>query len=162
MYNRARMTNEERAELETRADRCIRRGELGKALTLLETISRAFPSDGALRARIADLAGSLQPAELVSAKANVRDPRPMASPPSTPQQEGERLFTLGDYAGAAAAYRRALRDKPDSALVRERLEELYRLARDAPRHSPTDSVLPADPEHLLSALLDRIAARRRA
>ena len=162
MYNRVRMTTDERAELEARADRFTRRGELGQALALLEAIARAFPRDEALRAHIADLAGSLQPTELHNPKANLAEPRPTASRPSTPEQEGERLFAIGDYAGAAAAYRRALRDKPDSALVRERLEELYHLARAAPRHSPTDTVLPADPENLLSALLDRIAARRRA
>jgi tetratricopeptide (TPR) repeat protein len=162
MYNRPRMTNEERAELEARADRFTRRGEMGHALALLESIARAFPNDETLRAHIADLSGSLQPTELHHPKANVAETRPIASRPSTPEQEGERLFAIGDYAGAAAAYRRALRDKPDSALVRERLEELYHLARAAPRHSPTDTVLPADPENLLSALLDRIAARRRA
>lgn len=157
------MTNDERGELEARADRCVRRGELGEALQLLGTIARAFPNDGVLRARIDDLSGSLQPAELTSPKASLADPHPSsARAPSTPQAEGERLFALGDYAGAAAAYRRALRDKPDNALIRERLEELYHLARAAPRHSPTDSALPADPERLLSALLDRIAARRRA
>lgn len=161
MYNLARMTNDERVELEARADRFTRRGEMGHAIALLESISRAFPSDEALRARITALSGSLQPAELQNPKANLTEPRGHPSRPSTPEQEGERLFAIGDYAGAAAAYRRALRDKPDSALVRERLEELYHLARAAPRHSPTDTALPADPENLLSALLDRIASRRR-
>ncbi|NMO23203.1 tetratricopeptide repeat protein, partial [Pyxidicoccus fallax] len=81
--------------------------------------------------------------------------------PSSPAQEGERLFALGDYAGAAAAYRRALQERPDSELLKERLIELYRLAREMPLHSPTDKALPKETAPRLQALLDRVAARRR-
>lgn len=157
------MTPEERADIESRADRSLRRGELSEALTLYQSLLAAFPGDGGLEAKLETVRESLQPAELMSPKANfAREPPSRASVPSTPEQEGERLFAIADYAGAAAAYRRALEKKPDSGLIRERLEELYRLARAAPRHSPTDSLLPLDPEALLGALLDRISARRRA
>ncbi|WP_343213342.1 hypothetical protein [Archangium violaceum] len=109
----------------------------------------------------------LLPEELESLR-TLRVERPSARPervplgPSSPVAEGERLFALGDYVAAAAAYRRALQERPDSELIRERLEELYRLARTLPvRPSPTDRKLPRQVEPLLLALLDRVAARRR-
>lgn len=159
------MTPAERTELETRADRCVRRGELSEALALYRSLCAAFPDEASLRQRLRNVEESLQPAELLSAKSNFA-PEPTHAPASGhkkvgPEQEGERLFALGDFTGAMAAYRRALKEKPDSELISERLEELYRLARSAPRHSPTDSALPRDPQKLLSALLDRIASRRR-
>lgn len=154
------MTAEERADLEGRAERAKRRGEMSEALALLEQVSRAFPEDEALSGKLALLRDSLQPMELQSAKTKFDGPA-HSGRPATPEQEGERLFALGDYAGAAAAYRRALAQKPGSELIRERLFELFKLAQAAPRHSPTDAALPKSPDKLLTALLDRIAARRR-
>jgi tetratricopeptide (TPR) repeat protein len=157
------MTPETRAELQARAERAKRRGELAEAVSLYETLARAFPEDEALAQKLALLRESLQPMELQA----LQRPRPPAHEerpslaPSSPVQEGERLFALGDYAGAAAAYRRALQERPDSELIKERLVELYRLATTAPVHSPTDQALPKEPEPLLHALLDRLAARRR-
>lgn len=154
------MTEEQRAELESKAERAKRRGEMAEALACLEQVARAFPDDAALAERLSLLRESLQPMELQSAKTKFDVVRGGAAPAS-PEQEGERLFALGDYAGAAAAYRRALNAKPDSVLIKERLFELFRLAQTAPRHSPTDQSLPKNPEERLQALLDRIAARRR-
>lgn len=157
------MTPEERAPIESSADRAVRRGEMAEAVRLYRSLLGAFPEDGALRQKLEQLEESLQPMELTSAKA----PRPETTrgqgvpAPLTPEQEGERLFQLGDYAGAAVAYRRALAQKPDSALIQERLMELVALAQSAPRNSPTDQALPDQPESLLQALLDRIAARKR-
>lgn len=156
------MTQQERAELESRADRCVRRGELSEALALYGSLTQAFPGDDGLERKLASVQESLQPAELMNAKARaVADPPRMSAVPLSPEQEGERLFALGDYAAATAAYRRALKENPDNQLVRERLEELYHLARAAPRHSPTDGALPADAGAMLQALLDRISARKR-
>lgn len=155
------MTSEERAELEARAERAKRRGEMSEALAALEQVSAAFPDDSALAARLEQLRGSLQPMELQSAKTRFEPGGGQTGKPATPEQEGERLFALGDYAGAAGAYRRALAAKPDSELIRERLFELFRLAQAAPRHSPTDAALPKSKDKLLEALLDRIAARRK-
>lgn len=137
----------------------MRRGEWSEALALFESIARAFPDDTAAQHRLAQVRESVAPEEL--ARPVVR-----AAPPeihgSSPEAEGERLFAIGDYAGAAAAYRRALRDKPHSELIRERLVELFQLAQvSAPRSSPTDAALPKDPEDRLRALLDRIASRKR-
>lgn len=156
------MTPDERADVEARADRCLRRGELSEALAMYRSLAQAFPGDAAIERKIATVTESLQPAELHSAKAAaVRDPPRVGAAPLSPEQEGERLFALGDYVGATAAYRRALKDNPDNVLVLERLEELYRLARAAPRTTPTDTPLPQDPAALLQALLDRISSRRR-
>jgi tetratricopeptide (TPR) repeat protein len=150
---------DQRAEMEARADRARRRGEMAEAVQVYREILAAFPGDEAIQGKLALLQESLQPMELTSAKA---PPAPRVSGrPMTVEEEGERLFALGDYAGAAAANRRALHEKPDSPLIQERLLELYRLAQTAPRHSPTDSALPSQPEPLLNALLDRIVARKR-
>lgn len=154
------MTQDERAELESRAERAKRRGEMAEALSLLQQVATAFPQDTGLSDRLALLRDSLQPMELQSAKTKFDVVR-AGGAPASPEQEGERLFSLGDYAGAAAAYRRALTAKPDSQLIKERLFELFRLAQAAPRHSPTDRSLPKNPEELLQALLDRISSRRR-
>lgn len=154
------MTPEARAEIQARAERALRRGELADSVALYETLAQAFPTDEALAQKLALLRESLQPQELARSK-----PPPKQAPqqlgPSSPVQEGERLFALGDYAGAAAAYRRALQERPGNELIQERLVELYRLATSSPTHSPTDRALPKEREHRLQALLDRLAARRR-
>jgi predicted negative regulator of RcsB-dependent stress response len=156
----AAMSPAQRAELESRAEKLVRRGDMAEALSLLGTLAAAFPEDAALAQRISHLSDALQPSELLNPRARTSEPEP-GFRPATPEQEGERLFALGDCAGAMAAYRRALKERPDSELVRERLEELFRLAQAAPRHSTTDRALPSDPAERLGALLDRIAARRR-
>lgn len=155
------MTPEVRAEMEARAERCVRRGELAEAVGIYESLLQEHPSDEALQRKLAQVSESLQPNELQAIRAAVPKDAPRTLPPAGPEQEGERLFALGDYAGAAAAYRRALQERPGSQLIRERLEELYRLARSAPRHSPTDIALPRGREDILRALLDRISARKR-
>ncbi|PTL85564.1 tetratricopeptide repeat protein [Vitiosangium sp. GDMCC 1.1324] len=157
------MNPEARAEMVAHAERALRRGELSEAVSLYETLCRAFPEDAALVLKLATLREMLQPQELQTLEALEASAQPESIPqgPSSPVAEGERLFALGDYAGAAAAYRRALQERPDNELIRERLEELYRLARALPVHSPTDRKLPRQAEPLLNALLDRLAARRR-
>ncbi|QSQ25760.1 tetratricopeptide repeat protein [Pyxidicoccus parkwayensis] len=156
------MTPGARADMEARADRALRRGELAEALHLYESLVQAFPDDAALALKLTNLRDSLQPAELQVLQAS-RPPEEASLPlaPSSPAQEGERLFALGDYVGAAAAYRRALQERPDSELLKERLIELYGLAREMPLQSPTDKALPKAAEPRLQALLDRVASRRR-
>jgi len=154
------MTPEARAEMQARAERALRRGELADAVGLYEALAQAFPADEALAQKLALLRESLQPMELQKARPPPREEL-LPLGPSSPVQEGERLFALGDYAGAAAAYRRALQERPGNELLQERLLELYRLATASPAHSPTDRALPKEREHRLHALLDRLAARRR-
>lgn len=149
-------------ELVSRGDRALRRGDMSEAVRLFEEALRAAPQDEGIQRKLANVRENLQPSELQSVMFTP-PPAPAELPPLavTPEQEGERLFALGDYVGAAAAYRRALRDKPDSELIRERLVELFQLAQAAPRHQPTEQKLPASPEEKLKALLDRISARKK-
>lgn len=154
------MNPEARAEMVAHAERALRRGELSEAVGLYERLCRAFPQDEALSLKLANLRETLQPEERQALRNTVR-PEPMPLGPSSPVTEGERLFALGDYVGAAAAYRRALQQRPDSELIRERLVELFQLAQTIPSQSPTDRKLPQQVEPLLLALLDRVASRRR-
>ena len=148
--------------MEAKAERCLRRGEMPEALALYQSLLEQNPGDAALERKVALIQENLQPHELQALRAPApQDAGEQHLRPMGPEQEGERLFALGDYVGAAAAYRRALNERPDSELILERLEELYRLARASPRHSPTDGALPRDREGLLRALLDRISARKR-
>ncbi len=152
----------DREDLEARAERCIRRGELGEAVTLLRALLQHWPDDAALSARLAQVEESLQPSELL--RVNQAPPLDLSRSPlsnQTPEQEGERLVAIGDYSGALAAYRRALAAKPDNELLRERLAELFPLAQGASGSSPTDSALPLEREQLFRALLDRISSRKR-
>ena len=166
------MSPGERAEAEARADRLIRRGEMAEAVAVLRGLLQQFPDDQALAQRLMDLAETLQPSELQHPKARAAsssndDPTGTGPARGTPEQAGERLFALGDHAGAMAAYRQALQQRPDSELVRERLEEIFRVAQSAPPTRPVS--LPPRPqvasrgsaEALLKSLLERVAARRR-
>jgi tetratricopeptide (TPR) repeat protein len=159
------MNPEARAKMVAHAERALRRGELGEALSLFESLCRTYPEDEGLALKLTNVREMLQPEELQALQAFKASSRPEPAPlePSSPVAEGERLFALGDYVGAAAAYRRALQERPDNELIRERLEEAYRLARALPVHhaSPTDRKLPQHTEAALHALLDRVAARRR-
>jgi tetratricopeptide (TPR) repeat protein len=147
--------------MEARAERALRRGELAEALGLFEQLAQSFPSEEGLARKLHLLRESLQPQELQHLQNRLREPANLTLGPSSPMQEGERLFVLGDYVGAAAAYRRALQERPGNELILERLGELYRLARELPVQSPTDKALPEDPAAKLQALLDRLASRRR-
>ncbi|MDX2014241.1 MAG: tetratricopeptide repeat protein [Myxococcaceae bacterium] len=147
----------DRQALEARAERSLRRGELSEAFSLYRQLVAAFPADAALKERLGQLEASIQPAELMSPKANFR-----AEPDDAPRSEteqAERLAAAGDYAGAISAYRRLLTARPDNELVRERLSELFTLARAA---APRPSAPTANREAVLGELLSRIGARKRA
>ncbi len=146
---------------------------MAEAVAVLRGLLQQFPDDQALAQRLMDLAETLQPSELQHPKARAASSLDDADAGSTggsretPEQAGERLFALGDHAGAMAAYRQALQQRPDSELVRERLEEIFRVAQSAPSTKPVS--LPPRPqvasrgsaEALLKSLLERVAARRR-
>lgn len=150
----------ERPEIEARAERCLRRGELGEALRLYRALIEQFPEDEVLQRKFAQLQDSVDPKELMSAKLPASER--LEAPASTPEQEGERLFAIGDYTGAMAAYRRALAQRPGSELIQERLIEIYRLAQQAGHLPSLGKTLPREREPLLRALLERIASRKRA
>jgi tetratricopeptide (TPR) repeat protein len=174
------MTADERDETEARADRSKRRGELAQALAGYNAILAAFPGDEAVQRKLAELQDSVDPAELRHPKANFADAAP-GGPAQTAEQEGERLFAAGDYPGAIGALRRALAERPDNELVKERLGEIFRLVQGPARAAPSAvqevqaappprsppaaaramAVASVDPAELYRALLERISARRR-
>jgi tetratricopeptide (TPR) repeat protein len=174
------MTSDERTESEARADRALRRGELSSALALYQAIADAFPDDDVVAQKLSGIRENLQPHELSSVK--TRAPTEASPAPSGSVQEAEALAAKGDYAGAIAIYRRAVAERPDSDLFKERLAELFQLAQSmAPRNTPapmpravaappidrsvpprnTDSDAPVSSPRLLSDLLDQISRRRR-
>ncbi len=150
------MDPEQRAHLEQQIERAVRRGELADAIEHLRTLASAFPDEAAIADKLRQLEETLQPAELMSAKANVRWDSPL--PTLSPVDAAERLAAKGDYAGAIAAYRKVLAGQPGSDLVKERLAELFALAQ---ARAPKRPVPPKDKTLVLSELLARIDARRR-
>jgi hypothetical protein len=146
-------------EKEALAERHLRRGEWARALELFVALAEEFPANPAFAQKAQHIRDNLQPSELTHPKA--RAPGAEVVSALTPEQEGERRFSLGDYAGAAACYRRALRDKPQSELIQERLAELFALAQVAPTARPEPEALPREREPRLKELLERIASRKR-
>lgn len=154
------MTQDERDTLEAKGDRAMRRGELSTALALFQQLCAAFPADATLAEKMKNLQENLQPMELTSAKSRfVPDPSAPRGRGS-PLDEAEALAARGDYAGAIARYRKALADKPDSQLLKERLTELFRMMQAQAPRKPAP-VVAKSPELALSELLDRIASRRK-
>jgi tetratricopeptide (TPR) repeat protein len=157
------MTADERTEAEVRGDRALRRGELSSALSLYQAIAEAFPSDEVIALKLKRIRETLQPMELQHAKT-----RPPADPGPTPSgsvQEAEALAAKGDYPAAISIYRRALAQRPDSPLIKERLDELVTLAQSmAPRQTTARAErddAPVSSPRMLSDLLDQISRRRR-
>ncbi len=151
----AGMTPEERRALEQRADRATRRGELAEAFSALKQLAAAWPDDAGLQQRLAEFQASLQPAELMSAKAH------FAAEPSAPQSEAdraERLAAQGNYRDAIAIYRQLIAQRPDADLLKERLAELFQLAQVTARPSAPQ---PVDRATALNDMLERITSRRR-
>jgi tetratricopeptide (TPR) repeat protein len=146
----------EREVTEAKADRAMRRGELSTALELFQQLVAQFPDDAGLKRKLSGLKENLQPMELVSAKSRFTpEPAPVAG--ANPLDEAEVLASRGDHAGAIALYRKALAEKPDSELLKERLTELFRLVQaQAPRAPVVRSK-----EVVLSEWLDRISLRKK-
>ena len=151
------MTPDERDTLEAKGDRAMRRGELSTALAMFQQLCAAFPSDAALAEKLKNLKDNLQPMELTSAKSRfVPDPSSPRPASASPLDEAEALAARGDYAGAIGGYRKALAQKPDSELLKERLAELFAMMQAQAPRRPVKS-----PELTLTELLDRIASRRK-
>ncbi len=156
------MNDDERATLEAKADRSMRRGELSAALKIFQQLAAAFPSDQPLHEKLKNLQDNLQPMELTSAKSRFA-PDPSAPRPGqgNPLDEAEAFAAKGRYAEAIALYRKALALKPDSDLLKERLTELFQLSQAA-ASPPKPMPVARSPELQLSELLDRIATRRKS
>lgn len=147
------MTPDERHELEHRAERSLRRGELRDALSLFRSLAEAFPDDSALAARLDQLEGSLEPGELANGKAAFR--AEASGVYATPTHEAEALASRGDFAGAISIYRKLLAQNPGAELVSERLAELFQLAQARSGSRGT-----VNREQLLQQLLERVVSRK--
>lgn len=113
-------------ELEQRAERAVRRGELLNALDLYEVLLARLPEDERLRARMEVVRSLLQPSELVHR--HKPEPIPeLSTEPMTDAEQGEFHAAEGRFVLAAQAYRRAVADEPDNELLQERLVELMKL-----------------------------------
>ena len=170
------------AELESRAERAVRRGELLQALELYEAILAERPEDDRVRSRMDSVRALLQPSEMVSRRRT--EPEEQPDPGSTLEslsdaELGEMHASSGRFEDAQACYQRALSKAPRNELLRERYDELVRLcpppslARDdgletAEKLDPLTPLpgalhkisagggLPRDPIELLQALLQRV------
>src|SRR5947209_4590840 len=116
-------------ELEQRAERAVRRGELLVALEHFEAYLAQQPDDERVRQRMESVRALLQPSELVSRRrAEPDEPDPSAGE-LTDAEMGEMHASSGRFSDAAAAYGRALQENPGNELLRERFEELRALAQ---------------------------------
>jgi tetratricopeptide (TPR) repeat protein len=145
-------------ELEQRAERAVRRGELLSALELFEQLLAMQPDDERVQKRMESVRALLQPSEVHDRPL----PEPVeaeidAAPESLSDAElGELHAGAGRFAQAITCYERAAAAAPENELLRERLEELRaliapgapadlasaeRIAAPAPRHaaSPAES-----------------------
>jgi len=122
---------ESRAELEQRAERAVRRGELHAALELFDELIALAPDEERIRLRRDAVRTLLQPAELSNGRRPEPDePEPVPDSAGTlsDAEQGEVHASAGRFAEALRCYQRALAVSPDNELVRERLEELRELA----------------------------------
>lgn len=145
------MNSGERAQLEAQTERHLRRGELSEAWATLSRLAEAFPQ--AYAARLQQLEESLEPAEWRRVTQQRGAPSGVMK---TPSQYAESLVAEGHFTEAMELYRALLDENPDQELVKERLSELYQLARVA-----TPSRPPVDRTATLEHLLERISSRRR-
>ena len=121
------------AEMEQRAERAVRRGELLVALEHFEAYLAQQPDDERVRQRMESVRALLQPSELVSRRrADPEEPAPGADALSDAEQ-GEMHASAGRFDDAAAAYFRAVTANPGNELLQERLDELRALAKPAAR-----------------------------
>jgi tetratricopeptide (TPR) repeat protein len=116
-------------ELEQRAERAVRRGELLLALELFESLLADNPEDERDRQRMESVRALLQPSELVNRRRAEPD-APEQSPPEalSDAEHGEILASAGRFEEATRWYAKAVERNPSNELLRERLEELRGLA----------------------------------
>lgn len=118
-------------ELEQRAERAVRRGELLAALEIYEAYLAQQPDDERVRSRMEAVRALLQPSELVSRRRADPEEPDAVSPPAGPAEQGEVHASSGRFAEAAEAYGRAVEANPENQLLKERLDELRALANPA-------------------------------
>jgi tetratricopeptide (TPR) repeat protein len=115
-------------ELEQRAERAVRRGELLVALEHFESYLAQQPDDERVRQRMESVRALLQPSELVSRR-RVEPEEPQQQETKLSDAElGEMHASSGRFDKAAESYARAVKANPKNELLRERFEELRALA----------------------------------
>jgi tetratricopeptide (TPR) repeat protein len=115
-------------ELEQRAERAVRRGELLLALELFESLLADNPEDERVRQRMESVRALLQPSELVNRR---REPDTSdEAPPKalSDAEHGEIHASAGRFQEATRWYEKAVEKNPGNELLRERLDELRGLA----------------------------------
>ena len=116
-------------ELEQRAERAVRRGELLLALELFESLLADNPEDERVRQRMESVRALLQPSELVNRRRAEPDAPEQAPPEALSDAEhGEIHASAGRFEEATRWYEKAVAKNPGNELLRERLEELRGLA----------------------------------
>jgi tetratricopeptide (TPR) repeat protein len=121
---------ESAAELEQRAERAVRRGELLAALQLFEELIARDSGEERIRQRMESVRALLQPAELHDRprpEPDEPEPRP-ADGDLTDAEQGELHASAGRFLEALRCYERAVAAAPDNELLHERLVELRELA----------------------------------
>src|SRR5438105_13101469 len=112
------------SELEQRAERAVRRGELLVALEHFDAYLAQQPDDERVRQRMESVRALLQPSELVSRRrAEPEEPEPGGGT-LTDAEQGEMHASAARFDDAARAYERAVAANPRSELLKERLDEL--------------------------------------
>jgi tetratricopeptide (TPR) repeat protein len=121
------------SDLEQRAERAVRRGELLVALEHFDAYLAQEPDDERVRTRMESVRALLQPSELVSRRrTEPEEPEATASLLSE-AETGEMHAGAGRFDEAARAYALAVRANPKNELLRERFEELRSLAQPVAR-----------------------------
>lgn len=127
------------ADLEQRAERAVRRGELIVALEHFEAYLAQQPDDERVRQRMESVRALLQPSELVSRRRVEPDQPPPADDDLSEAEQGEMLASAAKFDEAVAAYERAITRQPRNELLAERLAELRALARPEARADLADA-----------------------
>jgi tetratricopeptide (TPR) repeat protein len=113
------------AELEQRAERAVRRGELLSAIEHFEAYLAQHPEDERIRQRMESVRALLQPSELVSRRrTEPEEPESPSAESLSDAELGEMHASSGRFADALRSYERAVARSPGNELLLERLEEL--------------------------------------
>jgi tetratricopeptide (TPR) repeat protein len=115
-------------ELEQKAERAVRRGELLVALEHFDAYLAQQPDDERIRTRMEAVRALLQPSELVSRRRAEPEEADAKAAPVSSAEVGEMHASAGRFAEAAESYERAVDADPQNDLLRERLEELRAFA----------------------------------
>src|SRR5256885_6625913 len=100
-------------ELEQRAERAVRRGELLLALELFESLLAHSPEDERVRQRMESVRALLQPSELVNRRR--AEPEDLEQAPTetlSDAEQGELHASAGRFQDALRCYERAVAKSP--------------------------------------------------